>query len=186
MSLDGTTHVLTVAHNGLPEKLPGVEYMQINILDCPTEMIIKHFQACFDFIGGALRSGGCVFVHCGRGISRSSTVVMAYLMQTRNLDVSGAFSLVSSKRPCCYPNIGFQLQLHLFEKTRKVEYKSFNLEVEIVIWVKRKLRDVAKLMVDIFEDEQLLEVSRTQPLRPNPAQAPDPSPPRRTRNRGDT
>ena len=105
---------------------------------------------------------------------------------SRKHDLSGAFSLVSSKRPCCYPNIGFQLQLHLFEKTRKVEYKSFNLEVEIVIWVKRKLRDVAKLMTDIFEDEQLLEVSRTQPLRPNPPQAPDLSPPGRTRNRGGT
>jgi len=82
---------------------------------------------------------------------------MAYLMQTRNLDVSSAFTLVSSKRPCCYPNIGFQLQLHLFEKTKKVEYKVFNLEAEIVIWIKRKLKDVAHLLSQIFEDEQLLE-----------------------------
>ena len=149
--------VVQVAHNGLPVKQEGVEYMQIDILDCPTEMIIKHFVSCFEFIGGCIRNGGCVFVHCGRGISRSSTIVMAYLMQTRNLDVSGAFNLVSKARPCCYPNIGFQLQLHLFEKTRKVEYKVFNLEAEIVIWVKRKLRDVEGLMSAIFEDEQLLE-----------------------------
>ena len=188
-----------------------------------------------------MRSGGCVFVHCGRGISRSATVVMAYLMQTRNLDVSAAFSMVASKRPCCYPNIGFQIQLHLFEKTRKIccmnhkpkpanqlfffgfysslrrsqylylesnvetvtinsllnlnpkslipnwrkiEYSKFNLECELVIWIKRKLRDVKGLLeaqlvyllspslypvppylssqVDpslkaVYEDEQLLE-----------------------------
>lgn len=157
VSLDKTTHILTVAHNGLPEKLPGVEYKQIDILDCPTEMIIKHFQECFEFIGGCMRGGGNVFVHCGRGISRSSTIVMAYLMQTRNMDVSGAFALVSENRPCVYPNIGFQLQLHLFEKTRKIEFKTFNLEAEIVIWIKQKLRDVKGLISAIFEDEQLLE-----------------------------
>lgn len=156
--LDKTTHILTVAHNGLPEKIPGIKYMQIDILDCPTEMIINHFQKSFEFIGGAMREGGCVFVHCGRGISRSGTIVMAYLMQTRNLDVSGAFSLVSQRRPSVYPNIGFQLQLHLFEKTRKVDCpKLFNLEAELVIWIKQKLRDVKRLMAAIFEDEQLLE-----------------------------
>jgi hypothetical protein len=47
--------------------------------------------------------------------------------------------------------------LHLFEKTRKVEYKMFNLEAELVIWIKRKLKDVQGLMSAIFEDEQLLE-----------------------------
>jgi len=158
VALDKTTHVLTVAHNSIPEKLEGVEYKLISVLDCPTEMIIKHFQECFEFIGNALKGGGCVFVHCGRGISRSGTIVMAYLMQTRNLDVSGAFALVSQKRPCVYPNIGFQLQLHLFEKTKKVEYnKIFNLEAELVIWIKRKLKDTKGLISAIFEDEQLLE-----------------------------
>jgi len=154
---DKTTHVLTTAHNGLPEHEEGITYKIIPIIDSPTQMVINHFQECFEFIGSAMRGGGCVFVHCGRGISRSATVVMAYLMQTRNLDVSAAFGLVASKRPCCYPNIGFQLQLHLFEKTRKVEYSVFNLETELIIWIKRKLRDVKSLIEAVFEDEQLLE-----------------------------
>lgn len=154
---DKTTHVLTVAHNSIPEKLPQCEYKLISCLDCPTEMIIKYFQESFEFIGNALKGGGSVFVHCGRGISRSATIVMAYLMQTRNLNVSGAFGLVSQKRPCVYPNIGFQLQLHLFEKTRKVDHFTFNIEGELVIWVKRKLGDVKCLIEQIFDDEQLLE-----------------------------
>jgi len=33
----------------------------------------------------------------------------------------------------------------------------FNLETELIIWIKRKLRDVKSLIEAVFEDEQLLE-----------------------------
>ena len=78
-----------------------------------------------------------VIVHCGRGISRSATLVIATLMVREKLSYTDAqlnqrssrlhdyvhnivhesrFALTSSKRACIYPNVGFQLQLYLFEK----------------------------------------------------------------------
>ena len=88
-----------------------------------------------------LRKGENVIVHCGRGISRSATVVIAALMVKDGLSYRDArvsrvifimlclcmftvccdyrFSLVAAKRACIYPNVGFQLQLCLFEKLDK-------------------------------------------------------------------
>lgn len=52
--------------------------------------------------------GGKVFVHCFAGRSRSSTSVIAYLMQETGMSLNSAFKLVKRRRPIVYPNPGFQ------------------------------------------------------------------------------
>jgi len=49
-------------------------------MDVPWENLSKYFLACNKFIKGALEQGGTVFVHCYAGVSRSATIVIAYLM----------------------------------------------------------------------------------------------------------
>jgi protein-tyrosine phosphatase/endonuclease/exonuclease/phosphatase family metal-dependent hydrolase len=59
----------------------------------------------------ALVEGNGVLVHCAQGRSRSSTVVVAYLMQSCNCDYETALGVVQEGRSMAQPNSGFQRQL---------------------------------------------------------------------------
>ena len=57
-----------------------------------------------------------VLVHCHRGVSRSATVVIAYMMKCKNVGMIEAFNLVKLQRPVIDPNFGFLIQLQSFEE----------------------------------------------------------------------
>lgn len=58
-----------------------------------------------------------MFVHCQAGISRSATVCIAYIMQSRRLSLEDAYKFVKSKRPIISPNLNFMGQLMEYQKT---------------------------------------------------------------------
>lgn len=55
-----------------------------------------------------------VFVHCARGISRSATFVIAYLMKSQHWTVNEAYAFLRRKRRVM-PNLGFMLCLGEWE-----------------------------------------------------------------------
>lgn len=77
-------------------------------MDVPWENLIKHFNDSNRFIKKALSSGGTIFVHCYGGVSRSATLVIAFLMQQYNMGMFEAMAYVKSKRSVVFPNPGFQ------------------------------------------------------------------------------
>ena len=56
-----------------------------------------------------------VLVHCSAGISRSSAVVVSYLMRKLSLSLSDSLSRVRDKHPAAAPNAGFIAQLMALE-----------------------------------------------------------------------
>lgn len=95
--------------------------MKINILDIPTQNIIYIFDNCIKFIETARINKKNILVNCYAGISRSSTIILAYLMyiqsinkQIPNLDY--CFNYVKNIRPIIQPNQGFWNQLMVYEK----------------------------------------------------------------------
>jgi protein-tyrosine phosphatase len=84
--------------------------------DHPSQDMTQFFETAIAFIGDCIRGDGRVLVHCGAGISRASTVTIAYLMHDLRLRLDQAYSLVKSVRPCIHPNVGFVRQLRAYEK----------------------------------------------------------------------
>lgn len=72
---------------------------QILLDDSEDADILVHLLPSIHFIQAELDKGRGVLVHCHAGISRSSTIVAAYLMHSRNLDPSSALELIRKARP---------------------------------------------------------------------------------------
>lgn len=64
----------------------------------------------------AYQSGQGVLVHCQAGVSRSATIVIAYLMKHTLMTMTDAYKYVRSRRPVVSPNLNFMGQLLEFER----------------------------------------------------------------------
>eukprot|EP01117_Protostelium_nocturnum_P001275 TRINITY_DN1158_c0_g1_i1.p1 TRINITY_DN1158_c0_g1~~TRINITY_DN1158_c0_g1_i1.p1 ORF type:complete len:176 (-),score=55.25 TRINITY_DN1158_c0_g1_i1:130-657(-) len=109
------THILTVAPGFIPAFPQEYSYKVFNIADVSFEDIIVHFEPCLQFIDEALNQSGAIFVHCAAGISRSATIIIAYLMWSKKISYEEAHKIVKEKREIIFPNAGFTRQLRFFE-----------------------------------------------------------------------
>jgi len=73
-------------------------------------------EACA-FIDKALAADLPTYVHCRAGKSRSTTCVMAYLIQAHSWTLQRAYAYVAGQRQRTSPNIGFIAELMQFERT---------------------------------------------------------------------
>ncbi|TFK34431.1 hypothetical protein BDQ12DRAFT_689589 [Crucibulum laeve] len=89
---------------------------QILLDDTENEDILIHLLPSIHFIQAELEKGRGVLVHCQAGVSRSATIVTAYLMYSRNMDTTTALELIRRSRPYVEPNQNFLRQLELFHR----------------------------------------------------------------------
>lgn len=112
----------------LPRELENeCNTLRISVEDHSDEPIKKHFQAATQFIHAALQRKEGVLVHCRMGVSRSATIVIAFLMQygheygvppspsTQLVRYHTALQFVRQRRSQVSPNIGFILALRGME-----------------------------------------------------------------------
>lgn len=99
-----------------PKFPKDIEYKVLDVDDSPQQNLLQYFQECKEFIDRAHQKGNSVLVHCAAGISRSATIVCAYLMLTDECECNEAFYLVRRKRKFINPNCGFKFQLKLLER----------------------------------------------------------------------
>ena len=87
----------------------------ITLADSCLETIIPKVKETKNFIDASLGAGGKVLVHCNDGMSRSGSLVIAYIMQTYGMDFKAALNYVQQRRFCVQPNDGFEQQLREYE-----------------------------------------------------------------------
>jgi protein-tyrosine phosphatase len=113
LASEGVTAIVNCAGmicaNHFPHRF---HYLKLNLLDTAREDISAVFYDVLDFIDGTIeQEHGTVFVHCQHGVSRSATLVIAYIMWKRGLAYDDALELVRAARPTVNPNIGFACAL---------------------------------------------------------------------------
>jgi hypothetical protein len=104
------------------EKSHKYTYRRIPVYDNSTTDLTKDAPSIVSFISNALHYGS-VLVHCQRGVSRSSTCVLFYLMNKVGMNLEEALALIKRRRPCVEPIPAFLEQLKRYE----VECKSLRL-----------------------------------------------------------
>ncbi|XP_026545374.1 dual specificity protein phosphatase 15 [Notechis scutatus] len=120
LSKNDVTHIVSI-HESLQPFIPGITYLRIVLPDTPEANIKKHFKKCINFIHSCRLQGGTCLVHCLAGISRSTTIVLAYLMAVTQLSWLEALEAVKAVRPVANPNLGFRRQLEEFGHSRSVQ-----------------------------------------------------------------
>ncbi|KAI4836733.1 protein tyrosine phosphatase [Plasmodium brasilianum] len=100
-------------------KVPnGYANLRINLEDMGLERISSYFEESNNFIHSHISQEQAVLISCCQGVSRSSTISIAYLMGKQNFFLNEAFSFIMQKKNIC-PNIGFIEQLCEYEKILK-------------------------------------------------------------------
>lgn len=90
-------------------------YCRVDVEDMGREPIELYFPEATEFIHSWISRELPVLVHCRAGVSRSASVVIAYLMTYHSLSLKEAFFLVRSRRNIVTPNIGFMEKLADYE-----------------------------------------------------------------------
>lgn len=83
---------------------------------CKLKTIVNSRVLCC-FAEEVENDGGRVLIHCQAGVSRSSTIAIAYVMVKLSMTMLEAFHFVKSKRPIVAPNFNFMGQLLDFESS---------------------------------------------------------------------
>ncbi|KAH3763694.1 hypothetical protein Pelo_4445 [Pelomyxa schiedti] len=95
---------------------PGINVSVLQVSDDPHTHIEKFFMVAIDFISKALlsHSRGQVLVHCESGISKSATIVIAFVMYALSMDSFAALQAVQKEYPEANPSPLFRAQLAEF------------------------------------------------------------------------
>lgn len=117
-SLDsyGITHILNLDSEIENKFEDDYNYKNVNMKDNPEFSLASVMDDCFDFIDDG-RHYGNVLVHCSGtiGLSRSTTICIAYLMDKEKQKYDEALNNVKEARSFVKPNEGFIKQLKEYE-----------------------------------------------------------------------
>lgn len=101
-------------------------YFHVSIEDDGCQTMLPHFSPACKFIHKQ-RMRGAVLVHCKGGISRSPTMIVAYLMMYERLSISEASEVCSLARPAARPREIFLQDLDNFAGILQAEANDSDL-----------------------------------------------------------
>jgi protein-tyrosine phosphatase len=104
------------------EDFIDIDWHRLIMDDDEEEKISQYFFDVYSIIRKSLSENKKVMVHCAAGMSRSPTLVIAYLMIENGWGFNEAFKYVKNRRDIVDPNDGFVKQL----KALEYKLKSYN------------------------------------------------------------
>ena len=120
----GITHIVNTTceiDNAFPDDF---SYLKLNLED-GNDHLISVLDIAYRYIISALKHPDSkIFVHCHMGISRSSSVVIYYIMKYFKLPYHRAYELVKKKRSKIQPNVYYEEQLRWLSKRMPISFDS--------------------------------------------------------------
>lgn len=114
---NGITHIVNTAADVCTNHFVGeFQYLTYYLKDGNQEDIAILFYKTLKWVDDAMQRGGRVLIHCREGVSRSSTMVIAYLMWRYAKPFEAAHEMIRRVRMICNPNTGFTCQLIVLGK----------------------------------------------------------------------
>ncbi|KAJ7035600.1 protein-tyrosine phosphatase-like protein [Mycena alexandri] len=114
------THVVSVLEREptIPDYIPDNHKLHISVADRADVDIQQYLTQTTAFITAALEENeeNNVLVHCFQGVSRSATVVCAYIVATTTLTATESITYAQAKRSVVCPNLGFRNQLQAWSQ----------------------------------------------------------------------
>ncbi|KAG7086674.1 hypothetical protein E1B28_002614 [Marasmius oreades] len=146
----GITHIVSVCQNS---HSTGPNHLAISVADSEYEDILIHLPKACKFIQNALDDSGRVLVHCVMGVSRSTTVLVAYLMQSRRMSPNAALRLIQQSRPSVMPNYGFLKQLDVFAEC---DYYPSSDNPSYVYWKRMQEQHVTRFLNQMIDTTPII------------------------------
>ncbi|XP_055381751.1 dual specificity protein phosphatase MPK-4 [Condylostylus longicornis] len=164
------TSILTLDTVPLPCHISEQSFLTtkyVHVSDMPREDLLHYLEECINYITDSLKNGK-VLVHCYFGVSRSSAIVIAYIMKKYNLDYGPAYEMVLKKRKYVQPNVGFIFQLKLFKRMGcKIDpnyqkYKKYRLRIASEKVKKAKI--LPQSCMDLIQPDPGLTQENPEPI----------------------
>ena len=97
--------------------LTNMNYKQLPLEDSLEQNLTNYLSEALAYIDNAQ---GKVLVHCAAGISRSGSIIVAYLMKKNNTGFDTALSMARNKSSRIRPNPNFERQLRAFNTQNSI------------------------------------------------------------------
>eukprot|EP01016_Furgasonia_blochmanni_P041341 TRINITY_DN5356_c0_g1_i3.p1 TRINITY_DN5356_c0_g1~~TRINITY_DN5356_c0_g1_i3.p1 ORF type:complete len:141 (-),score=9.96 TRINITY_DN5356_c0_g1_i3:332-754(-) len=112
------THIINVTghvHNAFEDR-KDVKYLRIDVEDIEESNLLEYFDMVYEWMEAAYSDAKSkILIHCSRGMSRSPTIAIMYIMRKLKWDFGKTLDFVTAKRQIVNPNAGFIKQLRDFE-----------------------------------------------------------------------
>lgn len=136
-----------------------IESMRLPLDDDANANIMPFLDIAVDRMHEVItKKNAHVLVHCVAGVSRSATIVIAYLMKYKRMDLKTAFNYCYQLRPVIRPNNGFMSQLISYELQLFNKHSVLMQEVDI----DGVIVNVPNFFIEEHPRLVLLEVMRTK------------------------
>ena len=109
------THILIAANELQPLFPTHFTYFSFPLEDTTAQSLGPYLVPACQYIEKALAEGGIVLVHCRAGVSRSASIVLAYVMKAGQMRLKEAINMMQSKGACIGPNPSFLNELKRWE-----------------------------------------------------------------------
>ncbi len=127
----GITEIFTCLP--VPQMWPNCihRYTSSRFEDDEHEDLVEHIKCFLDAVDRCRARGGKLLVHCQAGMSRSPSLVIAYLMLRHNMTLAAARAYVYQRRGAIHPNDGFITQLQ--ELQRRIDAGEPPLDRHLIV-----------------------------------------------------